>query len=118
MVRTKTREVTIREEGGSFNLFGNEKKIDKDAYDFDGLDSFRKLLSKEKARMMDTIKYKKPRSIYELAKVLGRPFKAVSDDIKLLTRFGIIELIAEKSENRTRHRPVIIIDHLIIHLKI
>lgn len=113
----KIREVSIRESKGNFTLFDN-KKVSKDAYDFDGLDSLRKLLSKEKARLLDCVKYKTPGSVYALAKILGRPFKAVSDDINLLKRFGMIELIKERTKNRERHRPVIATDHLIIHLRI
>jgi len=113
----KIREVKIRESKGSFALFDN-KKVTKDSYDFDGLDSLRKLLSKEKARLLDCIKYKNPGSVYALAKTLKRPFKAVSDDVNLLKRFGLIELIKERTKNRIRHRPVISTDHLIIHLRI
>jgi len=114
----KIREVTIRESKGGFSLFNSAKKIEKDEYDFDGLDSMRKLLRPEKARMLDVIKHKKPTSIYGLAKTLERPFKAVMDDIKLLERFGFIELISEKTKKRVRHKPIIATDHLIIHLRI
>ncbi len=117
MTRTKIREVTIKESKGSFHLFGSKEKIDE-KYDFDGLSSLKQLLSKEKARMLDVIKYQKPGSIYSLAKMLNRPFKAVFDDVKLLERFGFIELIAEKTKNRVRHKPEIIVDHMIIHVKI
>lgn len=118
MVKSKIRDVLIRNDSGSFSLFSNEKKVTKDEYDFDGLDSLRKLLSKEKARMLDCIKYKKPTSIYDLAKVLKRPFKAVMDDVKILERFGLIELVPEIVNKRTRHKPVIVTDQLTIHLKI
>jgi len=40
-----------------------------------------------------------------LAKKLGRGFKSVNDDIKLLERFGFIELIEEKIKKRRRHVP-------------
>lgn len=110
----KIREVTIKESTGSFNLF----KSDNSDYDFDGLDSLRKILSKEKARMLDVIKYQDPKSIYGLAKLLGRPFKATMDDVKLLERFGFIELIEEKTKNRIRHKPEIIVDEMVIHLRI
>lgn len=117
MARTKVREVEIRESKGGF-IFSGGKKVSKDEYNFDGLESLKKLLSKEKARMLDAIKYKKPTSIYNLAKILERPFKAVFDDVKLLERFGFIVLIEEKTKKRIRHKPEIAIDHLIIHLRI
>lgn len=117
MAKSKVREVVIRESRGAFSIF-EDKNVTKGSYNFDGLDSLRQLLSKEKARILDCIKTKKPGSIYELAKILGRPFKAVVDDVNTLKRFGFIELIEEKVNNRVRHKPQIMVDHLIVHLKI
>ena len=78
----------------------------------------RQLLSNEKARILDVIKRENPQSIYELSKKLGRGFKSVNDDIKLLERLGFIELVEEKTKNRKRLRPKIIIDSIIIKLMI
>lgn len=115
MAKTKSREILIKESRGNFIVLPNAKYQD---YDFDGLLSLRKLLTKEKARMLDVIKYKSPNSIYELAKILNRPFKAVMDDIKLLERFGFIDLIEEKTSKRIRHKPVILVDTMNISIKI
>tara|TARA_Y100000296_G_scaffold36581_1_gene42309 strand:- start:2604 stop:2753 length:150 start_codon:yes stop_codon:yes gene_type:complete len=49
---------------------------------------------------------------------LERGFKAVSDDIKLLERFGFIELIEEKTKKRIRHKPEIVVDVVTIHIKV
>jgi len=115
MAKTKSREILIKESRGTFVILPSSKSI---GYDFDGLLSLRKLLTKEKARMLDVIKYKSPGSIYELAKILKRPFKGVMDDIKLLERFGFIDLLEEKTKKRIRHRPVIIVDTMNISIKI
>ena len=117
MAKTKIREVTVKEEKGSFGIFSSGT-LKKGEYNFDGLSALRQLLSKEKAKMLDAIKYKEPSSIYGLAKILERPFKAVMDDVKLLERFGFIHLIKEKTKKRIRHRPEISVDHMIIHVKI
>ena len=117
MVKIKTREVYLKESKGNFSLFGSKGEADEE-YDFDGISSLKKILSKEKARILDVIKYKKPRSIYELAKILKRPFRAVFDDIKLLERFGFIDMILEKDKGRVRHRPEIVVDQITIHIKI
>jgi predicted transcriptional regulator len=116
MTKSKIREIFIRESKGNF--FFDNKQFEKKDYDFDGLSSLKKLLSKEKARILDAIKYKNPGSIYELAKLLKKPFKATVDDLKLLERFGFIELTEEKVNGRKRMKPVIISDHVIIHLNI
>ncbi len=117
MAKTKTREITIIESKGALSLL-KKSKPKKEDYDFEGLSALRKLLNNEKARMLHTIKTQNPGSIYELAKLLDRNFKSVSEDIKLLERFGLIELIEEKTKNRKRHKPEIIIDTLTLHLKV
>jgi predicted transcriptional regulator len=116
--KTKTRDVTIVGDEGEFIPFFKKIGSEKKDYDFDGISSLRKLLSNEKARLLHVVKTKNPGSVYELAKILGRDFKSVCNDIILLDRFGLIELIAEKTGNRLRHRPVIVVDTLNINLKI
>jgi predicted transcriptional regulator len=117
MSRTKIREIIIKESKGSFS-FGKDTKISKKDYNFEGLSALRQLLNPEKARLLHVIKTQKPNSMYDLAKKLGRGFKAVNDDIKLLERFGFVELIAEKTKKRIRHKPEIIVDTVKITLKI
>jgi len=117
MPKTKTIEITLKESKGAFSIFKKSGTSKKD-YDFSGVLALRQLLSNEKSRILHTIKTQKPKSIYELAKKLGRGFKSVNDDIKLLQRFGFIGLIEEKTKNRIRHRPEIIADTITIHLKI
>lgn len=113
-MKTKTREIVIKESKGIFKRASGSKK----AYDFSGIATLRQLLSNEKARILHVIKTQNPKSIYELAKKLDRGFKAVNDDVKLLERFGFIDLIAEKTKNRTRHRPRIIVDSIIINIRV
>lgn len=115
--KTKTREITIVESQGAFSLF-KKSGTSKEDYDFSGILALRQLLSNEKARILHTIKTQKPGSIYELAKKLGRTFKSVNDDLKLLERFGFIELIEEKTKKRIRHKPEIIVDTITINVKI
>ena len=116
-VKTKTREITIIESHGAFSIF-RKQKITKESYDFSGISALRQLLSNEKARILHVIKVEKPGSIYELAKKLGRGFKSVNDDIKLLERFGFVELIEEKTKNRIRHRPEVIVDNVVINIRV
>ena len=117
MTKTKVREITITESNGAFSVFRKPRTSKKD-YDFEGILALRQLLNNEKARILHVIKNQKPKSIYDLAKKLGRGFKSVNDDIKLLERFGFIELIEEKTKNRIRHKPEIVVDTITIHLKV
>ena len=116
--KIKVREITISDESGTFHAFFKKLSGETKEYDFEALDMLRKLLSNEKAKLLHIIKTKKPNSIYSLAKLSGRDFKSVSEDIKLLERFGFIELVAEKTKNRIRHKPEIVVDTITINVRL
>lgn len=115
MAKTKTRDISITASGGAFSIL---KKFtgSKPEYDFSGIQALRHLLSNERARILNVIKNKKPGSIYHLAKLLKRDFKSVRDDVKLLERFGFIELISEKSGKREKLKPVLVVDSIKINI--
>ncbi len=115
--KIKTREVTIIDEGGTFNALFKKFTGEKE-YDFEGISTLRKLLSNERAKLLHVLKSKKPKSMYELAKMLERDFKSVSDDIKLLEKFGFIDMVEEKTGERKRLKPVLIVDRINISIKI
>ncbi len=115
MATRKVREITILESKGNFLI---PKSSLMKQYDFSGISALRQLLSNEKSRILNTIKTSNPLSIYDLAKKLGRSFKSVSDDIKVLQRFGFVELVQEKTKNRIRHKPVLIVDKVTVNFKV
>lgn len=115
--KNKIREITIVDEGGTFNTFFRRFSGEKE-YDFEGISLVRKLLSNEKAKILHTVKNKKPGSIYALAKLVNRDFKSVSEDVKLLEEFGFIDMVAEKTGKRERLRPVVAVDTMHIQIKI
>lgn len=113
----KTRTITLVEKEGTFSTIfhrikgpGNKKTSE--------VSNLRQLLSNEKARLLDICKTKQPASIYELAKLLGRDFKAVRHDIKLLEQFGFIELISSIKDGRERLRPVVDADRVVITINL
>jgi predicted transcriptional regulator len=111
------KEFTITLSKEAFALFQKRDKTKKD-YDFRGISMLRQILSNEKARILDTIKSQKPKSIYELSRKLERSFKSVFDDVKLLEKFGFIELAEKKTGKRSRLEPRIIVDSIILNIKI
>lgn len=117
MAKQKIREITIKDDKGVFSILkkGGTSKGD---FDFSGMLALRQLLSNEKARILHVIKTENPQSIYDLAKKLKRNFKAVRDDLKLLERFGFIDFIEEKTKNRIRHKPEIVVDSVTIKIKV
>jgi predicted transcriptional regulator len=114
--KTKTRQITLLNESGNFKTLFKKFAGEKKNYDFEGLSTLRNLLSNEKARILNVIKLKNPTSIYNLSKILERDFKSVSDDIKILERFGFIDLISEKTGKRERLKPVIVVDSINIEI--
>ena len=116
--KTKTREITIVSDKGAFGAFFKKFTGEKEDFDFQGLTTLRNLLSNEKARILHIIKTKKPNSIYGLARILKRDFKSVIEDVKLLEKFGFLDLIAEKSGKRQRLKPVVVVDSMNIEIKI
>lgn len=115
--KEKIREVFITRSKNAFILFRKPGSSVKE-YDFRDLASLRQLLSNEKARVLNTIKSENPSSIYELAKKLGRNFKSVDDDIKILKKFGFITLKEEQTKKRKRYKPIIVVDRIDIRLKL
>jgi predicted transcriptional regulator len=117
MAKTKVREIILKESSRGF-LFGRAPGVAKTDFDFSGIHALRQVLSNEKARILYTIKHKNPKSIYELAKILKRGFKAVKVDLDLLERFGVIEFTEEKTKNRIRHKPEVVVDRITLHVDI
>jgi predicted transcriptional regulator len=113
--RTKTLYVQVNANEGSFvsKLIG-----EKNPHDFSDVKLLRNLLSNEKSRILYALKHSNPTSIYGLAKLLGRDFKSVRDDVKVLERFGFIEFHAEKVGKRGSLKPVLIADKLQIIISV
>ena len=118
MAKTKTRTITIREENGTFYSLFKRFSGEKHEFDFSGISTLRKILSNERARLLHVIKEMKPESIYGLAKLLKRDFKSVREDVRLMEKFGFIDLVGDKKGARERLRPEIIVDTINIVVSI
>ena len=113
--QSKSLTITLAEKEGTFSSIFHKIKGGKKNSE---VSSLRMLLSNEKARLLHICKTKQPESIYKLAKLLGRDFKAVRQDIKLLEQFGFIELISSHKQGRERLRPLVDADKLIITINL
>lgn len=113
-----TRNVNLSIEAGTFTGIFRRLRGEKKEYEFSGISTLRQLLSNERARILHTIKTKQPASIYSLAKILGRDFKSVRQDVKLLEKFGFIELDAKAIGKRDTLKPILAIDKLIISIEL
>ena len=114
---THTRNIALSVDSTSFTgilrRFRGQKQLN-----FSEISDLRQLLSNERARILYVIKNKKPDSIYGLAKTLKRDFKSVREDIKLLEKFGFLELTSKKKGKREMLRPVLSADEIKITITI
>lgn len=114
----KTRIVNFFIRSSAFATIFKRLKGDRSDYDFSALHELRQLLSNEKAKVLNIIKNNHPDSVYKLAKILGRDFKSVWQDVKLLEKFGFIEFKQNKVGNRKRLKPIAILDTLQINISL
>lgn len=106
-IKTRYLDINVDERGFVSKLLLKQKE-----QDFSDIDLLRKVLSNEKARILNILKNEEVRSIYDLARRLGRDFKAVHSDLKVLERFGFIEFHSEKNGQRESLKPVLIVEEL------
>lgn len=59
---------------------------------FDSIDNMRAILTNNRLLILKAIREHKPKSVYELAKILGRDLKNVNQDLKLLSEIGLVTL--------------------------
>lgn len=87
------RSVDSLKEDWKSALSGKKKGTQKDSeVIFTGIETVAKIFSKNRMEILRVIILRKPNSIYELAKFLGRDFKNVYSDVKLLFEVGLVEL--------------------------
>ena len=115
--RTSTRTITLKNEQGTFSAFFSRFRSEK-AHESSDISMLRSMLSPEKSRLLHVIKSKQPNSLYELAKILGRDFKAVRHDISILEHFGMVEMIPVHKGKRKKLKPILVVDELKINIQI
>jgi len=118
MVKTKNFIVDVTSSESilsyDFPLFG--KKSPKEL-DFKSITLLRKIFSKNRIKILHSIKNQKPESIYSLSKLLKRDVKAVRKDLKVLEKFGLLEYLSKKKGKKQQLKPVLATDNLNILLK-
>lgn len=75
---------------------------------FDSVEDMQKFLSPERIRLLKMVHEKNPKSIYELAKMLDRDRKNVTEDVKMLEGVGLIE---RKTAKRGKEKVELVVDY-------
>lgn len=83
---------------------------------FTSLEAARNFLTPKRIQLLATIRERKPKSVYALAKLCGRGFAAVFRDVTLLERHGLLTLSRVPNSPRRSVRPVV--SYGAIHLRI
>lgn len=84
---------------------------------FESLKAMRSFITDERLRILRTIKEYSPESIYELAKILKRDTKNVSDDIHFLSNLGLIE-IKESKDGRKKTTPKVNYQKILVEIPV
>ena len=111
-VLNKTKDVMERLERGE------KVKKRKPGIYFESLNVMRKAITHERLKILKVIKEKHPASIYELAKLLNRNLKNVSDDVHYLAELGLIELEKGKSNGREKTMPVVNYEKILLEIAV
>ncbi|MEW5745229.1 MAG: ArsR family transcriptional regulator [Nitrospirota bacterium] len=85
---------------------------------FENLETMRKAITEERIRIIKVIKERHPESIYELAKMLHRNIKNVSDDVHYLAGLGLIELERAKANGREKKLPSVNYDKILLEIPV
>ena len=84
---------------------------------FVSLAALRQVLSPKRVELLRTIRERRPRSLYELSRILERDVKNVQADVALLVRIGLVKLSREKT-GRERTAPTVGYDALRLQIPI
>ncbi|MEW6416875.1 MAG: ArsR family transcriptional regulator [Nitrospirota bacterium] len=98
-IEIKGLDEALREAGEVFEKLSKGKHIQKKtAIYFSNLREMRKVLTEKRLELLKIIKDKKPASVYELAKMVGRDIKNVLQDLTYLQELGLVEITETKDK--------------------
>jgi predicted transcriptional regulator len=84
---------------------------------FESLKAMRKFITDERLKILRVIKKHHPESIYELAKILKRDTKNVSDDVHFLSELGLID-IKESKDGRKKTTPTVNYQKILVEIPV
>ena len=108
-IEVKSIEDTLKEVKEVMEKIREGKSIKKnESISFNNIDIMRKILTNKRLELIKVIKKHKPKSIYQLAKIVKRDSKSVNVDLKILSNLGMVDL---KSKEKGRENIVPRIDY-------
>jgi len=101
----------------TFNKIERGEDVKDEKIVVESLDVLRKALTPERLKIIHVTKTKKPESIYELSKILGRDRASVTRDIEYLKLLGLIEF-EDVKDVRDKKKPVVTYDEIVISIPV
>jgi predicted transcriptional regulator len=84
---------------------------------FESMKAMRSFITDERLKIIRAIRKYNPESIYELAKILKRDTKNVSDDIHFLSDLGLIEIKVSK-DGRKKTTPKVNYQKILVEIPV
>lgn len=92
-IEVKPFEESIKEAAKVFRATSKGKAVKKvERIVFEDVKTLRSILTPARIELMHVIRVRNPESIYELAKITNRKWRAVANDIEILNSAGLVEL--------------------------
>lgn len=92
---------SLRDFAETWKSVESGKKVRKEeGIYFESIDDMRSVLTNNRLAILRAIRENKPKSVYELSKMLGRNLKNVNEDLKLLAKIGLVTLEATKKDRK------------------
>ena len=79
------------------------------------VETVRAIFTESRLRIIHVLKFKKPKSIYDLAKLLKRDFKNVYYDVSFLAQLGILAIEQSKIGLKQK-KPTLICDKILFEI--
>lgn len=88
----------------------------KKGLSFGSVETFREFFTPKRIELLQVIKHKQPKSIYELAKLTNREIKSVVMDIKILEKYGLMDTKKIAVKGGYKVRPIFDYDKLTVDI--
>jgi predicted transcriptional regulator len=85
---------------------------------FTSLEAARNFLTRERLALLRAIRTRHPESLYELAKMVGRDFKNVQEDIRILERHGLVQIAKRPRGGRKVKVPRVVFEEIALKIAI
>ena len=124
-MKVKNVRLEIQEEGEFVSevkrdmrkIARGESVKNRSTLSFESLKVLRTFITDERLKILRAVRKYHPDSIYELAKILKRDTKNVSDDVRFLANIGLLE-IEELKDGRRKTRPKVNYQKILVEIAV